>query len=175
MQERWYPLPLAGREYRRANGVANPAWKQTMRLNQHANTPKDYRRARDLRNNASPIERKFWRVLRDNAAAQGLKFRRQHVVHPSIADFACLQARLLVELDGDSHNARQTYDREREKYLRVMGYHVMRFSNDDAYRHTESVVMMIVERAVMLLQENIDCAKPSERRVAEQNMIKRDG
>ena len=58
-----------------------------MRLEEHNNTAKDYKRARILRNEASPIERKLWRVLRELAALKNLKFRRQQAIHPYIADF----------------------------------------------------------------------------------------
>jgi very-short-patch-repair endonuclease len=122
-----------------------------MRLNRHSNTSSDYRRAKVLRNNASPVERKLWVVLRDQAAEKNLKFRRQHVVHPYIADFARMKARLLIELDGSSHDAKQRYDTQREKFLHSMGYSVLRFSNDEVIHNVQGVVEMILRKAERLL------------------------
>ncbi|HUY69351.1 MAG TPA: DUF559 domain-containing protein [Alphaproteobacteria bacterium] len=124
-----------------------------MRLNEHGNTALDYRRARELRNNASPFEKKLWAVLRTEATAHGLKFRRQVALHPFIADFACLEARLLVELDGDSHDARQEYDRKRDSDLQQREFSVLRFSNEDVKKNVEGVVEMILATADRLVRE----------------------
>jgi very-short-patch-repair endonuclease len=79
-----------------------------MQIKHRENTEEDYKRAKALRNDASPFERRLWDGIRAMAAARKLKFRRQQVIHPYIADFACMKARLLVELDGFSHDARQS-------------------------------------------------------------------
>jgi very-short-patch-repair endonuclease len=123
-----------------------------MRLYAHNNTTKDYRRARNLRNNASPIEEKLWRVLREAAKAEGLKFRRQQAVHPYIADFACMEARLLIELDGDTHANKKGYDLARDKKLRDMGFVVLRYTNDDVVQNVDGVAMKIIHQAAGLTQ-----------------------
>ena len=115
-----------------------------MRLKEHPNTTKDYLRAKTLRNEASPDERLFWKALRESAVVHGLKFRRQHVVHPYFADFACLSARVIVELDGESHNGSVAYDRQRDSFLRSQGYDVLRFSNDEVRTNLEGVVATIL-------------------------------
>ena len=59
-------------------------------------------RARELRKTMSVPERKLWRELRDRSAA-GFRFRRQHPLGPYIADFVCLERRLVIEVDGGQH------------------------------------------------------------------------
>ncbi|MFA4994391.1 MAG: endonuclease domain-containing protein [Bdellovibrionales bacterium] len=125
-----------------------------MRLCPHGNTAKDYRRARNLRNDPSPIENKLWAVLRTAAKAQKLKFRRQQALHPYIADFACMEARLLVELDGDTHAVRKKYDEARDDKLQKMGFTVLRFTNDDVMKNVDGVTETIILQAVMLVQRN---------------------
>ncbi|MDR3423668.1 MAG: acyloxyacyl hydrolase [Alphaproteobacteria bacterium] len=125
-----------------------------MRLDTHDNTSQDYRRAREMRNIASPVENKLWVVLREAAKASGLKFRRQQAVHPFIAAFACMKARLLVEQDGDSHANSESYDRSRDKKLKEMGFVVLRFANDDVVQNAEGVAMEIVHQAGRLVKEN---------------------
>ena len=125
-----------------------------MRLNAHSNTPKDYRRARSLRNDASPIEQKLWPVLRDAAKSKGLKFRRQQVIHPYIADFACMEVRLLIEIDGDTHATSKGYDEARDDKLRKIGFTVLRFTNDDVMKNVDGVAETIILNAVRLGQDN---------------------
>jgi very-short-patch-repair endonuclease len=82
--------------------------------------------ARRLRQRETDIERRLWQELRDRRAL-GLKFRRQHPVGPYIADFACLEARLLVEIDGYWHQFRKARDGARERELRAAGFDVVRY------------------------------------------------
>lgn len=64
-------------------------------------------RARDLRNNATDAERAPWRALRGRQI-DGYRFRRQVPIAGYIADFACPQLKLIVELDGASMRARES-------------------------------------------------------------------
>ena len=66
------------------------------------------RRARAMRHEPAPAEKKLWRLLRDRQL-NGFKFRRQHRVAGYIADFYCHEASLVVELDGASHGDRDLY------------------------------------------------------------------
>src|SRR4051794_34921571 len=59
-------------------------------------------RARQLRANASEAEQKLWYFLR-NKQINGLRFRRQYPLGPYFADFVCLPARLVIEVDGSQH------------------------------------------------------------------------
>jgi BirA family biotin operon repressor/biotin-[acetyl-CoA-carboxylase] ligase len=82
---------------------------------------------------------------------RNLKFRRQHAVHPYIADFACMAARLLIELDGYSHDARQGYDAGRDAYLRQKGFFILRFGNDEVLGNVEGVAEAILNHAERLV------------------------
>jgi very-short-patch-repair endonuclease len=119
-----------------------------MRLKQHLNTSRDYRRARELRNAASPAERTLWRLLSSNMVQHKIKFRRQVAIHPFIVDFCCLKAKLVIELDGPSHDTRLTYDARRDAELQRRGFKVMRFTNEDIMHHAEGVTQMILAEAM---------------------------
>src|SRR4051794_22135472 len=85
-------------------------------------------RAREMRHEQTPAEQKLWAVVRGKQL-YGHKFRRQHPIGRFIADFYCAEARLVIELDGESHAAQQEYDAIRTAYLQAQGYRVIRFTN----------------------------------------------
>jgi very-short-patch-repair endonuclease len=81
-------------------------------------------RARELRNNMTNTERFMWSRLRNRQVA-GYKFRRQVPLGPYFADFACLSARLVIEVDGgDGHGGES--DQRKTAYLQSRGYQVLR-------------------------------------------------
>jgi len=96
--------------------------------------------ARGLRRRETDAELKLWRYLRSRQVA-GAKFRRQHPVGPYIADFACPQCNLVVELDGSQHGG--ATDRERDRQLADPGWRVLRFWDNDALKETEAVLKTI--------------------------------
>ena len=79
-------------------------------------------RAQHLRANMTGVETRMWWRLR--ARQLGVKFRRQHPIGPYIADFACCRAKLIVEIDGDTHL--KAYDIHRDNWLAGRGWRVMR-------------------------------------------------
>ncbi len=83
-------------------------------------------------------------------------FRRQHAIHPYVADFACMAARVLIEIDGNSHNATETYDHQREVFLQKQGYSILRFSNNDVVNNTEGVV----QRIILCVEERLNSLPP---------------
>src|SRR5450759_5469915 len=85
-------------------------------------------RAQQLRTNSTPAERRMWSMLRGKRLA-GLKFRRQHVVGNFIVDFVCLPARLIIEVDGDTHgdDEAELRDAKRTQEIEGFGYRVIRF------------------------------------------------
>jgi very-short-patch-repair endonuclease len=87
-------------------------------------------RARRLRRGQTQAEAALWRVLR-NRRLDGFKFRRQVVIDRYIVDFACVDARLVVEVDGHSHGARTAADAVRTRALEACGYQVIRFWNPE--------------------------------------------
>lgn len=97
-------------------------------------------RARELRASATEAERVLWRALRESFPRT--RFRRQHPVPPYFADFACLAAKLIIEVDGGQH-AESERDAERTKYLEGVGWRVLRFWNHDVLRHTDVVLSAV--------------------------------
>jgi len=65
---------------------------------------------------------------------------RQHRVGPYICDFACLEANLVVEVDGSQHGDQVDYDRRRDAYLFECGFHVLRFTNVEGLHQTDDVL-----------------------------------
>jgi len=65
-------------------------------------------------------------------------------IGPYVADFLCREAKLVVELDGISHDNRQEQDRRRDAYLREQGYWTLRFTNADVMVNLEGVLMAIL-------------------------------
>jgi very-short-patch-repair endonuclease len=86
--------------------------------------------ARTLRQQATDAERMLWKYLRAHRMA-GYKFRRQVVIEPYIVDFACLEAGLIIEVDGGQHLQRVEDDLKRSIFLESLGYKVMRFWNHE--------------------------------------------
>ena len=91
-------------------------------------------RARELRQHMTPAERILWVKLRGRRFA-GIKFRRQQpvVAATAIADFYCPAARLVVELDGETHVGREAHDDARQRRLETAGLTVLRFLNSAVY------------------------------------------
>ena len=100
-------------------------------------------RAKEMRRELTPAERKLWHALRAKRF-NGAKFRRQVVIGRYIADFACrLPTMLIVELDGDTHADRERYDAARDAFLRERGYRILRFSNLDVSSNLEGILTII--------------------------------
>jgi very-short-patch-repair endonuclease len=102
-------------------------------------------RARAMRREPSPFEHKLWLALRAGRLG-GVKFRRQNVIGPYIADFACrIPMMLVIEVDGDTHGSSAAKDAARTRYLESRGYRVVRFSNHDVGSNLEGVLMAIAD------------------------------
>jgi very-short-patch-repair endonuclease len=99
-------------------------------------------RARALRRNATDTERVLWRVLRERQL--GWRFRRQFVIGPYIADFACPEARLIIEADGSQHAKPGDHDR-RDAFLERSGWCVLRFWDNEILGNREGVLQRIIE------------------------------
>jgi very-short-patch-repair endonuclease len=86
-------------------------------------------------------ERKLWSRLRSGQL--GVKFRHQVPIDRYIADFACIEARLVVEVDGGHHNIDIASDRARTAVLETAGYLVIRFWNHEVLKDIDGVVERI--------------------------------
>ena len=104
-------------------------------------------KARELRRSPSPPESLLWQQLRRRP--HGLKFRRQHPFGPFIADFYCPAVKLVVEVDGDSHDmgGRPMQDARRDEWLREHGLRFVRFAAADVMRDVGSAVTAIMKVA----------------------------
>ncbi|MXO86625.1 DUF559 domain-containing protein [Altererythrobacter aurantiacus] len=98
-------------------------------------------RARALRNAATPAERLLWRYLAGSRT--GAKFNRQMPVGPFFADFVCRSLKLVVEIDGISHDRTWQADARRDAWMRGEGYTVLRFTNAEVLGNVEGVVAAI--------------------------------
>ncbi|HMM63708.1 MAG TPA: DUF559 domain-containing protein [Mesorhizobium sp.] len=101
--------------------------------------------ARTMRKEATEAEDRLWQELRGRRLDR-IKFRRQAPIGNYIADFVCLEARLIVEIDGSQH-ADSDYDRWRDMALNERGFRVLRFWNDDVLRDIGSVCDTIIAYA----------------------------
>ena len=99
-------------------------------------------RERSLRRDQTDGERILWQHLRDRRLL-GYKFRRQHRIGRFYPDFVCLQARLIIELDGSQHLERQAYDEARTRCLQQYGYRVIRLWNDDVLLRIDDALAAI--------------------------------
>ena len=102
-------------------------------------------RARAMRKELAPAERLLWSRLRGDQL--GYRFRRQHRLGPYILDFYCHAARLVVELDGDSHATEEGTEKDevRDAYLQDQLLRVMRFSNLEVFNSLDEVVRAILD------------------------------
>ena len=101
------------------------------------------RRARALCNNPTEPEIRLWNALRGKQL-EGYKFRRQAVLGQRIVDFYCPAARLVVEVDGDTHDPKTDALRDR-KMQANFGVRVMRFTNGDVMQNLDGVLMRLVD------------------------------
>lgn len=114
--------------------LPRPHWRASIKLQA---------RAKELRRELTPAEKKLWARLR-NGQINGAQFRRQHAVGTYIVDFFCAKAKLVIEVDGDTHAEQVDYDAKRTAWLNEQKhYRVLRFTNDEVYRQIEAVVEAI--------------------------------
>ncbi len=114
--------------------------------------------AKRLRTEMTDAERLLWSRLR-NRGLMGFKFVRQQPIGPFIADFACRQADLIVELDGGQH-AGSTDDIRRTRVLAEHGYDVIRFWNNEILSNLEGVLQVLSERLAKAPSPGLRFAKP---------------
>ncbi|RZL93913.1 MAG: endonuclease domain-containing protein [Variovorax sp.] len=101
-------------------------------------------RARTLRENATDAETLLRYHLRDRRLA-GHKFRRQRPIGPYFADFACLDAKRVIELDGAQHSEAVAYDDARTRAMESEGFRVLRFWNNEVLTQIDLVREQILQ------------------------------
>lgn len=100
-------------------------------------------RATQHRNAPTPFEKILWKYL-NRSQLGGYKFRRQHVIGHRIVDFFCPEKGLVVEVDGDTHDADR--DHMSDLDMQRLGFHVLRVSNRDVGAHINGVLEAILFR-----------------------------
>ena len=102
--------------------------------------------ARKLRKEMSLPEVLLWRELRQRPG--GFKFRRQHPAGPYVLDFACMQSKLAIEIDGAAHDSgrSQVHDEARDEWLANQGYRTLRVPARDVLDNLEGVLGLVTSR-----------------------------
>jgi very-short-patch-repair endonuclease len=101
-----------------------------------------------LRRSMTRAERVLWGFLRDGQL-HGWQFRRQHLFGNYILDFVCIEARLVIEVDGGQHAEQSEADAMRTIFLNEAGFQVIRFWNNQVLGETEAVL----DRVLLALNE----------------------
>jgi very-short-patch-repair endonuclease len=114
------------------------------------------RHAITLRRDATEAERQLWSALR-NRQLDGVKFRRQVTLGPYIVDFLCVDAALVVEVDGGQHS--EEVDASRSAWLTAQGYQILRFWNHEVLTNLDGVVEAI---AVDLKKKTLTQPSPAK-------------
>jgi len=99
--------------------------------------------AKQNRDNPTEAERTMWAVLKSNNL--GVRFRRQHIIGMFIADFACIEKGIVIEIDGGYHQLPEqcVSDKERTEWLQSHGFDVLRFTNEDILGDIDNVIEQI--------------------------------
>ena len=128
-------------------------------------------RARQMRRDATIPERAIWRLLK-TFRDQGFHFRRQVQIGKYYADIACHHAKLVIEVDGDTHAIGRgpEYDAQRDAFMRERGFEIIRFSNDDLMKNPEGVFSVIEK----VLTEVTPTPDPSPQGGGEQKVVTND-
>lgn len=110
----------------------------------HRINPETTANARLLRHEMTDAERLMWQALRYKQL-NGHRFRRQHPIGQYIADFACIEQKLVIELDGGQHQEQAGYDLQRTTFMEALDWKVLRFWNNDVLNNLDGVLTKIME------------------------------
>jgi leucyl-tRNA synthetase len=113
--------------------------------------------SKENRQNATEEEDVMWQAVRNNQL--GFKIRRQHAIGVFIADFVCLDKRLVIEVDGEYHLNNQQYDQARTEFLKSEGFDVIRFTNDEVKNDLSIVLTKL--KSKLDSQPSIKSTSPS--------------
>ncbi|HSX25190.1 MAG TPA: endonuclease domain-containing protein [Candidatus Andersenbacteria bacterium] len=110
------------------------------------NKPTTLLKRRSLRKTSPEPENRLWYYIR-NKNIKNTKFRRQYAIGPYITDFYCVELKLVIEIDGDSHftDEAQAYDKERTEYFNECEIRVLRFTNTEVMKNINEVLERISE------------------------------
>ena len=102
------------------------------------------KQARHLRSHQTQAEKALWQILRKRQVV-GYRFRRQHPIGPFIADFVCLERRVIIEADGGVHDSttNQLADIERDQWLEAQRFRILRLTNEQILSDPEAALQRI--------------------------------
>ena len=100
--------------------------------------------ARKLRRDRTEAEDRLWLHIRNRGLANA-KFRFQAPIGLHVADFACIEAKLIVELDGSQHADQTEADALRTRSLEQAGYVILRFWNNEVFENLDGVLATILQ------------------------------
>jgi very-short-patch-repair endonuclease len=105
-------------------------------------------RAKQLRRAMTRAETLLWRYLKANRM-DGVGIRRQTPIGNYIADFVCFSSKIIIEVDGESHDfeERQKADQRRDAFFAAEGFQILRFTNEQVMTSLEGVVEVIRQAA----------------------------
>ncbi|MDB5228088.1 MAG: hypothetical protein JWN78_2281 [Bacteroidota bacterium] len=103
--------------------------------------------AKNLRNDSTSAEIKIWSELLRAKQMMGFRFLRQRPIGKYIVDFFCKELKLIIEIDGVTHHYEDVCEKDiaREKYLKLLGYSILRFSDDEIINDIDLVYELIKE------------------------------
>ena len=110
--------------------------------------------ARANRKDMPVCEKIVWNIIHNSRL--GVKFRRQQVISNYIVDFVCLEKKLVIEIDGESHKDQIEYDNIRTEVLNSMGFTVIRFANEEVLSNSNKIETKIIEVINSINQESLD-------------------
>jgi len=110
--------------------------------------PKLRERAKELRKSGTLSEIIMWKKFR-NQKFKGYDFDRQKIIGNYIVDFYCVDCRVVIEIDGSSHDNREIYDGDRNRYLQDLGLTVIRISAQDVHNDLINVMRMLKEHPAL--------------------------
>ena len=110
--------------------------------------------ANGLRHNMTKAEACLWKYALGNRQMMGLQFRRQRPILSYIVDFVCLELKLVVEVDGYSHQLEEVHlrDIKKEDDLRNAGFRILRFTDNEVLNHMQ-MVKEEIERTIISVRE----------------------
>ena len=96
-------------------------------------------KAHKLRQSGILAEVVLWNNLKSGQLLN-YRFRRQKPFGVYIVDFYCPKLKLVIEIDGYSHEDKVKYDQKRDKYLKELGLQILHFRDKDILNKTKEVV-----------------------------------
>ncbi|MCL2100771.1 MAG: DUF559 domain-containing protein [Fibromonadales bacterium] len=127
-------------------GACHPSWRgEFSTLISPKNIPKNFgllNRAKNLRKAGYLHEVILWEKLKGTKICE-LDFHRQQVIGNYIVDFVCYKIGLIIEADGASHKGKEEYDKNRDNFLKSLGFYILHIPAKEIFQNINSVVEKI--------------------------------